>query len=80
MSNEKVKPSLTANHSLSLKRLGMNNSTIRVEFKGSYLKQDKVTFNPYNMVNLFVIYEVNRWSANLNADFTLKIVCLELVS
>ena len=50
----------------------MNNSTIRLEFKGSCLKQDKITFTPNIAVNLFVVYELDRWSKNLNVDFTLK--------
>ena len=50
----------------------MNNSRIRVKFKGSCLKQEGVTFIPRNVVNLFIVYESNTWSRNLNADFTLK--------
>ena len=50
----------------------MNNSRIRIEFKGSCLKQDKITFTPYNVVNLFIVYELDRWSQDLNAEFTLK--------
>ena len=50
----------------------MNNSRIIVEFKGSSLKQNKVTFTPNKAVNVFIIYELHRWSqglnANLNAD------------
>ena len=50
----------------------MNNYRIRIEFKRSCLKQDKVTFNPNSLINLFLVYELNRWSKGLNADFTLK--------
>ena len=57
----------------------MDNSRIRVEFKGSYLKQDKVTFTPRNIINLYIAYELDTWSQDLNADFTLK-DCLELLS
>ena len=39
--NEKMKPSTASNNSLSQK-LKWHNSKIRVEFKGSCLKQDKV--------------------------------------
>ena len=38
------------------------NSKIRVEFKGSCLKQDKVSFTPNSVVNLFIVYELGRWS------------------
>ena len=53
----------------------MNNSKIRVRFTGSWLKQDKVTFNPRNVVDLFIVYELDAWSRDLKTDFTLKI-CL----
>ena len=50
----------------------MNNSRIRVEFKKSCLKKDKVTFTPRNVVELFIVYELDTWSKDLNADFTLQ--------
>ena len=50
----------------------MNNSRIILEFKGGCLKQDKATFTPNNVVNLFIVYELYRWSRDLNTDFTLK--------
>ena len=48
LSNEKTKPSTTANKSLSPK-LKWHISKTRVEFKGSCLKQEKVTFTPRNV-------------------------------
>ena len=48
------------------------NSRIKLEFKGSCLKQEEATFTPNNVVNLFITYELDRWSQNLNTDFTLK--------
>ena len=53
---------------------------MRVEFKESYLKQDKVTFTPSNAVNSLIIYELNRWSQDLNTDFTLKDCLFETVN
>ena len=38
--------------SLSPKLNQMQNSKIRLEFKGTWVKQDKVTFRPRNVVNL----------------------------
>ena len=67
MPNESINPPYTANHGLSPKLLWMNNSRIRLEFKGSCLKQDKVTC----VVN-FIVYETDRWSKDLNTDFTIK--------
>ena len=45
---------------------------MRLEFKGSCLKQDRATFTLSNVVNLFPVFELTRWSQDLNADFTLK--------
>lgn len=50
----------------------MNNWRIRVEFKGSRLKHDKITFTLRNAANLFIIYELDTWLQHLNADFTMK--------
>ena len=35
-------------------------------------KQAKVTITPRNRVNLFISYELDIWSRDLNAGFTLK--------
>ena len=50
----------------------MNNSRIKLEFKESCLKQDKASFTPKHVVNLYIVYELNIWSQDLNAEFTLK--------
>ena len=82
MLNEKNKPSITANHSFSSKLVWMNkskssklvwmnNSKTSERFRRC-LKQDKVTFNPRNIVNLFIVYELDMWSQGLDAKFTLK--------
>ena len=72
MSNEKFKPPYTANKSLYSKLI-WSNSRIRLRFEGSCLKQeDKAPFTPSNVVNLFTAYELDRWSKDLNAEFTLK--------
>ena len=47
----------------------MNNPRIRLEFKeGCY----KAPFTPNNVVNLYIVYELNIWSQDLNDEFTLK--------
>ena len=50
MPNEKITSPATANKSLSQKVVWINNSRIRLEFKGSCLKQGKVTFTQDNGV------------------------------
>ena len=73
LSNEKFKSPYTSNKSLSPKLVWINNSRIRLKFKESCLKQeDKAPFTPNSVVNLFILYELNTWSRDLNTDFTLK--------
>ena len=41
----------------------MNNTRIILKFKGTCLKQEDTTpFTPNNVVNLFIVYELDRWS------------------
>ena len=70
--NEKCIPFFISNNILSPKLVWMNNSRIKLEFKGKYLKPDKTLFTPNNVVNLCIVYELNTWSEDLNAEFTLK--------
>ena len=72
LSNEKITPPFALYKSLSAKLVWMNNSRIRLEFEGSCLKQDKAHFTPNNVVHLYIVYELNIWSQELNAEFTLK--------
>ena len=59
LSNEKFKSSYTADKGLSPK-LPWNESRI------------SAAFTPNNVVNLFIVYELDTWSRDLNTDFTLK--------
>ena len=72
LSNEKISSDVTANHRLSSKLIWLNNSRIRERIKGSCLKQDKVTSTPKDVVNLFNVYELDRCSQALKANFALK--------
>ena len=73
MSNEKFEPPHTANKSFSPKLVSTNNSTIRLELKGSCLKQeDKAAYTTRNVVNFLIIYELDSWSQNFDIDFTLS--------
>ena len=61
LSNEKFIPPFTLNKSLSPKLLWMNKSRIKLEFKGSCLKEGKALFTPKNVVNLYIVCELNKW-------------------
>ena len=45
---------------------------MRVEFKVSCLKQEKVTFTPRNVVIISIVYELDTWPRDLSNDFTLN--------
>ena len=45
---------------------------IKLKFKKKCVKQDKVTFYPKNVVNLFIAQESHRWPQDFSADFILK--------
>ena len=49
----------------------MNNSKIRLEFKGSCSEQDKVTFAPDSVVNLFIVFELDTWSSDFSGSVKL---------
>ena len=63
---------LLLNQKKSFSKTGLDNSRIRLEFKGSCLKQDKTLSTPNNVVDLYIVYELNIWWQDLNAEFTLK--------
>ena len=72
MLNEKIKSLITANHIFSPKLTWMNNSKRRTRFTGNWLKQDKVTFNWRNALSLFIVYELDKGSEDINIDCTPK--------
>ena len=45
---------------------------MRAEFKGSCFKQKKLTFTLRKVANWFIVYELDRWSQDLNAQYILK--------
>ena len=70
ISNESIKPPTTSNNSLN-PRLSYNDTKIKVQFTGSYLKQPKFTFTHKKVVNIYIIYELGASSSNVN-DPTIK--------
>ena len=76
LSNEKFTSPSTSNKSLS-PLVKMKNCRIKLEFKRSCLKQDKAPFTLNNVVSLYIVYELNIWSQDLKAEFTLKYCLLK---
>ena len=59
MSDETTKPPSTSKNILN-SSLNYVGTKTRVEFKGSCLKQDKISFNHGKVVNIYTVYEINK--------------------
>ena len=71
LSNKKFTPPYTENKGLSPKLI-WKNCRIRLKFEGSCLKQEnKTPFIPSNAVSLFILYELELRSGDLNTNFAL---------
>ena len=55
-----------------LQTLLIHHSKIALNFEENCLKQDTITFNHRNVVNLFFVYKLDIWLSDLCTDFTLK--------
>ena len=71
LSNESIKPPSAPNNFLtpSLNYVG---TKIRVKFSGSCLKQDKVTYTHGKIVNIYIVYEINKKDNTIISDPTLE--------
>ena len=71
LSNESIKPPSAPNNFLtpSLNYLG---TKLRVKFSGSCLKQDKVTYTHGKIVNIYIVYEINKKENTVISDPTFK--------
>ena len=45
---------------------------IRVKFSGSCLKQDKITYTHGKIVNIYIVYEINKKDNTIISDPTFK--------
>ena len=70
MSDDTIKPPFTSTNILN-PLLNYVGTKIRVEFKGSCLKQDKILFNHGKIVNIYIVHEVNK-NFNISSYPTLK--------
>ena len=69
--NEKIKPPVTPNKIAFLQNWG-ELIVQKQNFKVSCLKQGKRTLTSVNLVSFFIAYELDAWSYNVNASFTLN--------
>ena len=70
LSDERTNSSKTSNHSIT-QNLDCYGTKTRVEFNGSCMKQDKITFTHGKVVNTYIIYEINK-SINISNYATLE--------
>ena len=70
MSDERINYIRTPNYSFT-PSLDYYGTKTRVEFNGSCLKQDKVTFNHGKVVNIYIVYEISK-SINIRDYPTLE--------
>ena len=49
------------------------NTKTRVEVKGSYLKQDQITYDYGTVVNIYIVYEINKTFNNRKLSNTGKL-------
>ena len=59
MSDEEINSIKSSNHSIT-PNLDYYGTKARVEFNGSCLKQDSVTFNHGKVVNIYIAYEISK--------------------
>ena len=72
MSVEKHTTLTITDYSLSPSIKRYEKSNFCLIFQGNCLKQKNATFTPPNIINVFIVYELDTWSVDLNSDFTLK--------
>ena len=73
LSDETIKPPATGNYKLNPK-VSYYGTKVRLEFRGSCLKQDKTTFNYGKVVTIYIVYELDSTNS-ISSDSTL-INCL----
>ena len=59
LSDEKINFIKLPNHSIT-PNLGYDGTKIRVEFNGSYLKEDCITFTDAKVVRIYFVYEISK--------------------
>ena len=69
--DESIKPLSTSPNSLNKGINYIDNANIRVILDGSCLKKEKLAFTHKQVVNIYIVYEINLWSHTQSADFTL---------
>ena len=59
MPDEKLNLNAAFNYNI-IPELSFHGTKTRIEFNGSYLKQDKVVYNHGKIVNIYLVYEISK--------------------
>ena len=59
LSDERINSIAASNYSITLS-LDYLGAKMRVKFNKSFLKQDKITYNNGKIVNIYIVYEINK--------------------
>ena len=70
LSHERLDANTASNHSIT-PELSYYGTKTRVEFNGSCLKQDKVTYNHGTIVNIYIVYGISK-NYNISSYPTLE--------
>ena len=67
LSDENITAPSTSDYKLN-PQLSYFGTKTRVDFRGSCLKQDKITFNYGKIVNIYIVYELNKLYSKATPD------------
>ena len=70
MSDESINSIITSYHEIT-RNLSYYGNKTRVEFNGSSLKQDKITFDQGKILNIYIVYEISK-NYNISSYPTLE--------
>ena len=62
---------VTLGNNFASKLTFVHKGRVEAKYKGNWLIQDNISCTHRNAVNLFIVYELDTWSRDLNTDFTL---------
>ena len=69
--SERIKFPTTSNNSLAQTMTFFNSAKIKVKFHGGCFKHEKITFYHGNIVNVYMVYEINLSPNDLDSTFAL---------
>ena len=71
LSEKSFKTPVTSDNIFSPEMTLTHNGRMRTNFKGNCSAQDDVYFAHFNVVDVFIVYELGTWSRDWNTGFTL---------